>query len=244
MRTQPIAYSNDGYETIPSTDISSTHSESTESQLSYESQTRMAFFKGDLGGLVDTSSVEGDLDSVVVLDNVHAEGDEEEAIDCGAVVSRSQAMVRDHTSGSVVVENPHAAEEDRSETSPPDIEIIMESTSFVVEENPNAIEEGRDENSQAITRNSCVVVNNPNAVENGRDMAPPNSQVTTDGIIFDNPHAEMEGDDIALPTSEAAADEQGCVVLDNPHAEVEERDTTLIRRDHGPHTGNGNPSLR
>ena len=200
--------------------------------MSYESQTRVAFFKGDLGGLLDTSPAEIDLDTAAVA---HTEevGDEQR----GIVISRGKTMVR-NDSRSVVLKNSHVVEEDGRELVPPNTPVTVESV-----DNSNTIDNGRASTSQGIQVvtevPSGVVVENPSTAEEERDTISPSCQESDDfqGVVIENSSIEREGDDTALPTSEATtSEEQGCVVLGNPYIEVEERATTLTRR---LHSGSG-----
>lgn len=99
LRTEPRSYANDGYEAIPSSDTSSHQSESTLSQHSHESQTAMAFFKGNLGCIDLANPSNTDLNSVVVNDT-NAEESREHS---GEVISRSEPVVRERSC--LVVEN-------------------------------------------------------------------------------------------------------------------------------------------
>ena len=205
-----------------------------ESELSYESQTRVAFFKGDLGGLLDTSSAEVDLDSVII----RAEDiGEEQGEQGGIVISRGQAMVRNEST-SIVLENAHVIAEDTRESVPPNSPVCADQSNT-----PESGRESTPQNIQVVTEvPSGVVVENPSAVEQERDTTSPSSQVIVDGlqgVIVENLCTEREAGDTApqLPTSEAIiTEEQGCVILGNPDAQVEERDTALTRR---PHSGSG-----
>ena len=228
-----------------------------ESELSYESQVRVAFFKGDLGGLLDTSSAEVDLDSVVIHPEDVGEGQEEEDEGRrGIVVSSSQITVRGGSS-SVVLENPCVIPDDTIESVPPNSPVITVESAGQC----SPIESGRESMPQKVQVvmevPSGVIIENPSASEEGRDttsLPPPGSQVIVDdlqGVIVENLSAQREADinDTApvpqMPISEATVtDEQGCVIPGNPDAQVEGReDTTLTRRPHSGRAKEGNLSF-
>lgn len=215
-----------------------------ESEFSYESQTRAAFFKGELGGLLDTSSAEVDLDSMVIRAEDLGEDEEEQG---GTVVSRGQAMVR-NASRSIVLENIHVIADDTRETVPPNSQVIVESAGL--SNPPGGGRESIAQDIQVVMEvPSGVIVENPSIVEEERDAISPTSQVTEDGlqgVIVENLQAEREGDDAAtqLPPSEAiVGEEQGCTIFDNPDASVEERDGTDSRRRRSDSGVEGSPPV-
>ncbi len=223
MRTQSTT-SSDGYEAIPSTDVSSSRSESmADSETGYESQTRAAFFKGDVGALLDTSSAEVDLESVIIRpEDIEEEEEEHRSI----VISSSQIMVR-NDSRSVVLENARVTARDARESVSPISLIITESTDRSI--SPEDRRESIPRNVQVVTQvPSGVVVENPVAVEEERETISPSSQVIVDGlqaVIVENLCAEGVANDTAprMPTSEVT-EEQGCAIIGNPDAQIEERD--------------------
>ena len=145
MRPHP----SDGYESIPSSDRYS-DSQSTESHHSYESQTAVAYIKGNLGCVAVANPHADNLDSVVVVDNFHTEGEESDT-----ALSRSdEAMATGSNLGSVVVENPHAIGGERGEAT------VARNLSCVVVDNPHA-EEGEGSEATAAGNLSSVVVDNP-----------------------------------------------------------------------------------
>lgn len=228
VRTQSSTPS-DGYEAIPSTDVSSSsHSESlVESEVGYEFQTRAAFFKGSVGALLDTSSAEVDLESVIIHPEDLVEEEEEHR---SIVVSSSQIMIRNDRR-STVLENPHVTADDERENSP----AISESTG-----QPISRDDRRESTPQkvqvVIEVPSGVVMENPGAIEEERDTTSPSSQVIVDdleGVIVENLCAEREADDTApqMPTIEGA-EEQGCVIVGNPDAQAEGSDAMLPTRQH------------
>ena len=218
----------DGYEAIPSTDVSSSHSGSLlESEGGYEFQTRAAFFKGSIGALLDTSSAEVDLDSVIIRPEDLAEEEQEHR---GIVVSSSQIVIRnDHRS--TVLENPHAAADGEQEFEPPNSPAISESTG------QRRQRESTPQSIELVTEvPSGVIVENPGAIVEERDTTSPSGQVIMDGlegVIVENLSAEREADDTApqMPTIEGA-EEQGCVIVGNPDAQAEGSDAILPTRQH------------
>ena len=114
LRTEPVTYSNDGYEAVPSSEVSSSSSGSnlSASQMSYESQTAKAFFQGNFEFILNDQSDHSDHNSVV-LNAVYTDDEQDEAT--GIEISRSEPVVRDHSC--VVMENPSFAEAAAVDTS-------------------------------------------------------------------------------------------------------------------------------
>jgi hypothetical protein len=197
-----------------------------DSETGYESQTRAAFFKGDVGALLDTSSAEVDLESVIIRPEDIEEEEEEHR---NIVISSSQIMVR-NDSRSIVLGNAHATADDARESVSPISLIITESTDR--SNSPEDERESTPRNVQVVTQvPSGVVMENPVAVEEERETISPSSQVIVDGleaVIVENLCAEGEADNTApqmpqMPTSEIT-EEQGCAIIGNPDTQIEERD--------------------
>lgn len=102
------------------------------SQHSYESQTALAFFKGDLGCIDLANPDDSDLASVVVS-NTNAEEDGDH---CGAVISRGEPVVRDHIC--LVLENAQVEQPDEDDFVPRGGRYTSDDVSGLVVDNPYA----------------------------------------------------------------------------------------------------------
>ena len=216
--------------------------------MSYESQTRMAFFKGDLGGLMDSGSADVDCGSADI-DCPQAEDDEREE-GGGIVISRSRPVTRGDCRG-VVIENSNATSDESVTANSPIFTIELDNSNAVEEEsapsriqivspectvveNPNVIEDGIGEESAPssiqIVSPECTVVENPNVVEDeiGEESAPSSIQIVSpECVVVENPDHVVEDERGQAVQSNETEYLEG-VIVENLDAEVEGDDESAL----------------
>ena len=147
--------SNEGYEAVPSSEVSSSSTESdlSASQISYESQTAKAVFQGNLKFILNNHSDHSDINSVV-LNCEYTEDDEESGLE----ISTSETVTRDQSC--LVMENPSYAEAaldvNDAHTTSMNNEITAGVPGCVVVDNPHASLEGMDPTRHSLQQNLPV----------------------------------------------------------------------------------------